>query len=423
MTQKHLINTQVVQLEVDTSQDAYAMQHRISKWVQQELNPLIEKLFDRLIPEDRMLRLDQVVLDVGSITLENNNLTIVGDRILKLLEEVLVQQMHQAYATPQKENVSKLGQDFFFKTSHPLYDNEDHKYLRESSGIPKSYKGAIESKENRIEVTHQSLRQHYFDIWIYWLEKGSLPAYTLPPKNDWMTLVLETMALDLEAILLLTEKIRKNTNILERLVVQHTEKELQTIAELYTGFSQRELSIFIEEIKNMIIDLNAKNPEITPLPLRDVEIWIWKQILISTIQKREKKDSTSLCIMVMQDIISFQRLPGTTKRRFLSKIKAIKTNKKAYPILHSFLKDIIVDLESELEKEIQFEKNQPIKESELRNVSDSNDRFFDTENVKQLLDLQEEEELSSPQYFNNAGMVLLHPFLGSFFKKLGVLRM
>ena len=67
----HVIGRTVVELDAGAMADVWTLQEDVSQLVQEQVLPQLEGLFDRLCPEDETIRLDRVVLDVGAIALHD----------------------------------------------------------------------------------------------------------------------------------------------------------------------------------------------------------------------------------------------------------------------------------------------------------------------------------------------------------------
>lgn len=66
--QRHLINRTVLELNTGRLADVWSLQEEVSQVFYQRLVPELERLFDRLVEPDEIVRLDQVVLNVGAIS-------------------------------------------------------------------------------------------------------------------------------------------------------------------------------------------------------------------------------------------------------------------------------------------------------------------------------------------------------------------
>ncbi|MGA8854036.1 MAG: contractile injection system tape measure protein, partial [Christiangramia sp.] len=174
MSNKHLIARQVIQIEVNTSEDTYALQQKLSEMVWKNLAPELSDLFDRYAGEDEVLQLDKVEIDLGKINLKGLDDDTITREILHLLEAELKQHTF--------ETISKNS--------------------RNLKGFEKLNAG-------------QSITNYMFWLWLFWLEKGVLPAYALKPENNWMPQVLETLAAEHMAISQLKDTLLKSENALQ----------------------------------------------------------------------------------------------------------------------------------------------------------------------------------------------------------------
>lgn len=328
MTNKHLIGKQVLNLEINSSKNAYAIQRSISEMVWKDLLPELNILFDKIVGDEVVISLDKIELDIGNIDLENGfkNKDEIIDRIIKLLAESINEELK---STPLEKNTLK-----------PRNNNNEQR-LKELRG---DY--SENASENTSQKVEQPLRAHYFNIWLYWLEKGVLPTYTNQPEGNWIELVLETLGTDINAVTILEKRLKKYPIALERLILQHSSKDLKSIVELYTAFSQTKLLEFLKE-KELAFGKSENLSEFNDF--RKLENKIWKQIFKKVILERKKLNSESL-------IQELKKLP-----------------------------------------------------------------FVENENENENKEKRNETLMESPQFFKNAGVVLLHPFLSSFFGKLNLL--
>ncbi len=402
MANKHLIGKQVLELEVNSSDKIYTIQQTVSELVRKDLLPKLTIMFDKIVGEDEVISLDRIELDIGRIDLDSRqNIDEIVNKIIKLLEETIQEKLRDFNIDKrifgvkngnQKNTSSNLKNGSHYRNQKESSEN----YFKEKSNIEKEN---IDKEQKPGNNNRQSLRRHYFDLWLYWLEKGRLPPYTIQPDEDWMPLILETLGLDIDAVTILESKLRKHPIALKRLVLQHTNKDLKSIVELYTGFSQSKLLDLCKEIKHLFEDLLPKS---MPIAHRTLEIDIWQHIFKTVILETKKLDSLSLGIEVI-------KLPSTSLVITESDIrKTIKTDTGSE---YSFLREI-------LQKETQIYSEE--KEISLLKDDEEVDNFIN-EDAKNEDILYDEEQLESPQFFNNAGVVLLHPFLSSFYRKLGLL--
>jgi hypothetical protein len=64
---RHLLKKQILDLKVDPSSDAFSVQHQMSVLYWKQLVPLLEKVLNELCPEGKVIQLDKVEIDMGCI--------------------------------------------------------------------------------------------------------------------------------------------------------------------------------------------------------------------------------------------------------------------------------------------------------------------------------------------------------------------
>ncbi len=242
----------------------------------------------------------------------------------------------------------------------------------------------------------QPLRNHYFKIWLHWLVHGTLPTYAAVPKENWLDGVMETLGLEDKAIEQLKTVLQEHPLALERLVHQHTITALKSFVELYTGFSQTDLLVFFKEINTL---LKQEYEASKQHAIRTLEIDLWKTVFQLVILKRAKLDSS-----MISEILSQKPKIWTFRTKFIKKRKKYS---KQFPLLSKAFQDS--DDES---KQIKTDYHSGMAVS------------FPTETdelLPEILLKESGKELATPQFFTNAGLVLLHPFLRNFFDKLNLL--
>ncbi|MBD2166896.1 hypothetical protein H6G04_21125 [Calothrix membranacea FACHB-236] len=86
--QRHIIAKTVLELDTGSLADVSSLQEDVSRLLQQQIVPKMERLFDQLVGGDRIIRLDQVVVEVGSV---NRQFLAdeFGNKLLAALEQTL----------------------------------------------------------------------------------------------------------------------------------------------------------------------------------------------------------------------------------------------------------------------------------------------------------------------------------------------
>lgn len=427
MGQRHLIAKQTLDLEITTPGQAYGVQQQVSELVWSKLAPAMETLFDRLVAPDEMIQLDTITIDIPEINLEKLNVEEFVKTILEQLEETIVDKIQRTKQIPKSQDQLKKKSLYDLEKSFNKSQKADYK--GSANNVEKDFRTRydeyvknMQQKKSRTPEKYYALRRHHFETWLYWLDKGTLPPQRISPKEDWIQDVLDSLGLDLDAVSLLRTKLKRSPIAIERLIRQHTPFQLQAIIELYTGFSQKEIYQFIQEIEVLYLKLGQEVFEVSSF--RKLEILIWNMILREVILKGEKLEAIALIIIVFQQLVESGKVAAASLHK-----KVLKTNKGVPANLKSriplFLdiytkneqfQSILKDHSSSVqEKESKSKKLEKEEENQKRDES----YIYDPEGA---LAYKEDDTVASPQFINNAGVIMLHPFLKIFFQKLDLLK-
>ncbi|MEL6813155.1 MAG: contractile injection system tape measure protein, partial [Bacteroidota bacterium] len=351
MKGKHFIGKQLFEVSFGSSRNAYAVQQKLSELFWHKIVPELDLLFGRLISNDEVITMDKIVLDLGEVSLKGDGINAFVNRILALLKEEL--------------NTIEFSANF------------------SNTSI-----GGVGIKRK------QPLREHYFDLWLYWLEKGVFPSYVIHPEPDWIEQVLETLALDYKAIRRLEEISKRSPVAVKRLVLQHQPEDLKSLAEVFTGFSQNELLSFLKELSTIFKNENSLKGSIV---IRDLEVTFWVHVFDHIIVKGHKKSAFQLCTELLKLPIICTYYPL---------FKAI-SNKKSieYPVLVKVIS-----------KAPDIRKNRGMVEASIGLAKEKPKPIID-----EIRALESQNPTDSTQFFRNAGVILIHTFLSQFFKKINLL--
>jgi hypothetical protein len=203
---RHSIAKVKIKVAAGAGVDGIRLQHALSKLFWQELSAKIEGLFDQLSKEGETLVIEHLFIDLGHL----NETDWASDFQVKLLEAL--GKALQIAASTARKNVADAT-----KTQLERADKND------------------DAEEKSLQITGESLlpdRQRLFDIWLYFLKTGTLPpAATLPAdERDWQRAVLETLAAERLAEKQFLEAIIRHSEVAARLSQQFDELFLARIA-------------------------------------------------------------------------------------------------------------------------------------------------------------------------------------------------
>ncbi len=399
MSQRHHIRKQSFELRVSSDTDVFGIQQSLSRHFWDAVAPRMEALFNQLVSSDQVIVIDRLEIDLGFIPLQE---LTSEEGLLKLIKQ-----------------------------------------------LDLTLSGKIEAARNKVErrpVTYNTWEQ-----WYYFLKNGSLPWSCDAPDEDWWRAVLEGFVTEASLIEKLKELLQKYPTTLSRLVWQHSDKFLTSLVEIYTGNSQKALTSIRDELIAWYLDPydDIPVPEIRTDRSNIVtdnrnnsllfKERFWRFILDQAILKSRLLSTEQLMMQYIKHLLTPSELASwtkyTTKKRsqllrypavadLLLKIGQSSSSKTKPETSQSERPDIRND--DHKRKTIPSQKKE--EELDLLNLTTSikDDRLILSDLVSQSVtdgEVDKQPELSDQEwYLDQAGMVLLHPFLARFFEKLELVR-
>jgi hypothetical protein len=225
----HLIKKQVFSLTLDTGQDAFYVQHKVSNYNQREIIAVLQKIFDEICIDDQVIYIDKLEIDLGNISISE----IQNDSWAHLLEESLREKLTKMPTANEKGNLIV--------------------YEPGMSGI--------------------------FRQWLFSMKNGYLPWNAGQINKTWYLKVLEAIASDYKIADELRSVLKGNSTATERIVLQHPVSFLISLTELLTAEKQDKLIYVVEDFFAAVQFLKKWGKEKIIVNKRDVEVTIWKKIL------------------------------------------------------------------------------------------------------------------------------------------------
>ncbi|SFW12349.1 contractile injection system tape measure protein [Chitinophaga sancti] len=229
--------------------------------------------------------------------------------------------------------------------------------------------------------------------WLFYMQKGYLPWNTLKTDQAWYNYVLEAFATDFQLVTLLREQLLHNPVVLQRVITDHPAPFLVQLIEILTAGSQPNLLPAFYELA--ILHAVSKNETSTIISSSYHSIspalhhQFWQLALKMAAGKTGKGMSAPqvAAAYISQHLIEVIDLIKVANKEIISLL----------PVCISVIKEINPSAVSH-----------PIEE---RNI------------INDAIAIESTDEVipSGGIFLIHAGLVLLHPFLGSFFKKLGLI--
>ena len=149
----HIIQKQVLEVEMENPADAFQFRNRLGEVYHEKILPQLEDLFDKIGTADKLIRIEKLEVDIGTVSSKDWEATL-ADKIISEVRQLLVEQnvqWNKPVAAAQKALDSNLGKTESLQT--------DLKY-----------------PINEIQLTQQSIKE-FEDVFLYFLQTGRLPWY------------------------------------------------------------------------------------------------------------------------------------------------------------------------------------------------------------------------------------------------------
>jgi len=187
----HIIGKQIIDLQINTDQEAHVLQHQFSRLYWNEMVPAMNQLFDELSGPDEMLTIDRLEINLGNMS------------------------------------TKELQKDLFI----PLLKKELEKWFQNNKRLNKNLK-------------IKPIRKSVFEKWIFFLTNGYLPWSLQQFPENWTKIVFETLAANAIAFQAFKSIITQRPHVRKRLIEQHDAYFLQHVLETITTIKQSQLTSY-----------------------------------------------------------------------------------------------------------------------------------------------------------------------------------
>ena len=247
---QHLIKKQRINITLSKQADAFRLQQLVNDHYKQDVLPLLEDVFDDLSDEDEVLQIEQLVIDLGILSGKEINAVRWDDSILSEIKK----QLHE-----------KIGQ-----------------------------------KGKNMSVKQEPIKFSVCKQWFFYMQKGYLPWNTLHINEAWYKKVLEALAVDFANVAELRRIIIENSVVSKRIIQQHDESFLITLAEILIAEDQGELSAAIDALLQLILSPNSGlTPGAGSRP-EELKRKIWEQVFQQAVLEQGKQTTVQLTQKILK---------------------------------------------------------------------------------------------------------------------------
>lgn len=412
--QNHIVQKLTVEVGLSSQEEAYGLQCRISDSHDQLVLEVLSELFDRLVGENEVVQIEKIEIDLGHIMPQ-----------------------HLTYEFPEK--LKKEAEEIFTSLLHDLHQSPgDDREVRVSTSS-----GEIITVRANLQPKSVSLT----DALAHFLEYGVLPwGNDKAGRSTLRELVSEAMEKHPEQLRLLLQQLGNKSYVFKRLALQLPEEQLQYLAAVSgCGFSPKLPAIF--KALRIVTEKFLKLAPGSSLVAENPELFIRRESLryfaashsasagvteavftgeiagkiiaqygllispaaIHSVKKELKNTSELLTLEVFAKTIKEE--PGTEKNKRSSRDKKDESNEREQ---QDRQKNSLHDDKSEAGEKIKGkkEKNNSAPESRAELLAHLKDQLDENHPLA--------PEADSGLYIENAGMIILAPYLPAFFRNRGL---
>lgn len=359
MEPNHIIQKVFVEIKVNSKEKAMIIKDDVNSFLSIDVFPKIEKYFNDL--EDQ---LDDYILQIPNLEI---NLDVKDSSLNSTLKDDILQLL--------REKVSEIITSAF--------DSNQNLELEEKT---KNEAYLVDNQEKTIQT------------FLYFLEKGYLPWWNSATKNnsflekDVFNTVILAKSFKNKFLLLLSKK-----NVQERIISQLSDEQIA------------QLCLVILDNKQLKIDLKYETLQyLKKLNFSDRQN-VWRLIL-GTVSRNKNTYETNNSINFQENIL----------REISSNSKHTNKNglfwKTVIKIFPSIKEDQIFEIIKNTLKADQEKPKNLIEKSLQQKENFISQKKEDTEN-----EIIEKTDQKDGYFLNNAGLILIHPFIKTFFEHCDIL--
>ncbi len=348
---QHIIQKQVLEVEMENPADAFQFRNRLGAVFHEKILPGLEILFDEIGTKERLIRMDQLEIELGNIEAKNWE---------NELAEKAIKQIRQAL---QMENpVWQIQADFSKKNTQSVGNNQEEKI-------------ALEYAE-KITPIEELREADFMEAFFFFLKTGRLPWYA---SNKTILDELLRKWISNESVLGFKEQLKKlDTVEITRLIYQF---DVQLLNELMKYLLPHQNASFYNEF---IEAINFFRTHFTP-DFRNT-IALKKAFYLPFFKWLIVKDKIDLHTFYTKELAAL-----------------LQTEFSNIIYQHGFNKILRKEKNTILKKVNEF-ISVPVVSTFIKK-----DKIFKD---------KKHEFNSEELYVENAGLILLHPFLQPFFKEI-----
>lgn len=384
--QRHIIKTQIIELQLNSRKDALALQNEVSRIYHHRVIPLLENLCNELSDEDTIVRIDSLEIDLGELNLNN-----LEEGIAAKVEEYIEHSLEDLEEI-DSSNAFQLEQHQLTRNSryHQDIDNDSSRLAQQEDSDRIHSTNLNKSSQESVEL----------ELLSYFLQTGMLPWWAKPLSKqeliDCCDRLITTSPGQVKPVL---QKTLQDKKQLKRLIYHFPDITLQRIVRLLAP-SQ---AAFMAHYNSDLVEIFGQIEALRDNSENILRFERWQGLLTSLFF--ESSINPEKARVIKTTLLSISTNLGIYYPDLIAQIlESVEHLGEEDRILTPELLVTLTQIASPLKGEIYEERYLPTLSEKLFESQPSIETFSDTDEI----------------YIQNSGLVLLWPFLAKFLTNLGL---
>ena len=373
---QHIIKRISLELQMQSSAESYSLQRRCSNLVKRNLAPRLDGIFETWFPGDTITKIKKVEIDIGTLAAADLDKVFIERCLQQLSEQFRAIKFQQK--SPAENGIEQfepeqnaLGQFFYFlrtgRLPWPAPQAFFHEWEEQLVNVIINRKVNFKTSFATLVTHHPSVIERLvlqFDISFI---KKLLNIYEPPQKKGIVDLMSQV------------------PGFIEKLVKRFDDGFIKELLYAYEPLLEKE----INELMLMSRKVGLQNPSLQ----------IQEKILVALLNALNKTHGSKM--------VSVVQMINKWLGRQSSDLIAQQFSPQSEQALELVLKELGLDFSTVEAKEFQ---------KEVLNAKENLNK-----KIIEKKEALKEEAKETAVFIDNAGLVILHPFLNSLFEKTGLL--
>jgi hypothetical protein len=372
--QNHIVQKLTVEIGLAAQEEAFNIQSKISNDHQRLMLDTMSEIFDRLVGENEVVKIDRLEINLGNISAEHLEYEL-QEKIRKEIEEALIKLLFEVRSSP--------------------HGNAEVR-IETSVGDTITVQANVQDRSFSL-----------LDTLVYFLEYGVLPwSDDKKVKPTLRFLVAQAMEKHPDQLRQTLQQLSHKEYIFRRLSLQLPEEQLHYLAAILGSSFSSKLPVLFKEIERWIETvLRDAGNELSPgktMTAAQLRLFIREE----TLRYFSANNGSAAISSAQSDVI------------FIGEILAKIISHFEIPVTAALIRKVKSSFENAVEAAVKKLLADTVEaEQKRKNKKEEPEEIIQP---KKKEELPETPEVDEGIYIENAGLVILAPYLPGFFRNLGL---